>query len=293
MNPALRRIANKVRGKLSAYHDQGIIVFHEVGKLVQSIIGDKAKYGTGALGKLAASLPERSEPLLIAARNFSRVYTPKEIKQLTEAAESNGHLFSQSHFITLSQYSGKRQARLRHSMEAKIVEEGMSTRELQQELRVLESSGPAPQGRKPAAPKTPMAAFQQMSKVRRDIDSRVGLWHDFGIKPVTQLKTGEIDENLIQQIEQTRNDMVGVAESAGQMIKSCEQALKHCEKVIQGGDGAAADRPPSAKKPTKKKSAKPARAASAKAAKAASVHRKKKSDRQKPTRKKSARPVRA
>lgn len=251
MNVALRKVADSIQLKLDKLQTQGVITFYEIGQAVTKACGNRGRYGDHAMDKLSAYFSQ-SVGTLRVSRVFVEIYPVKKVRDLTRAAEKNGHQFTQSHWALLCQRAGARNATIRKKGELAIIERGLSVRALEKELKDLEghSTRGAPQGRKPSAPKTPFAGLDQMSRWQRDIGSRMGLMKSAVIDPLASME--EVTEDAIAKVENTQADLLDASKALADLADDLGSTATKMKKHKKSGKATTARKPERMAKPTRK-----------------------------------------
>lgn len=269
MSEPLREIAAQILEKLAHVRDLAVISFYEIGQLVAEAVGDRGKYGEGAMEALSAIIPSAHNPnMLRYARVFVKVFSVEEVKEATAAAEANGFVITQSHWVALSQYAGKREKSTRAAVLKMIINKGINVRETELELKRRDgrlNKQPTGAGRKFALPKTPMAGLHQLSRYHKDMTGRVTPMKKGVFDLIAKMPLDEVTEDLIQQLETTKSDLLGAAGLAEKFAKACDEVLA---KVREKQSGKKTVTEPSGKmsRPSKKKTSKKTTSAGKKAA---------------------------
>ena len=276
MNPALRKIADDIRGRLSRLRDQGVITFYEIGVLVGRAVGDRGKYGDHALDKLSASLTTKhGANILRYARTFKDKYSKKEVRDASTAAERNGNEVTQSHWVEFCQ----RPKAIALIVLKSVIKDGWTVLDTRNELRRLDGSSTrnAPQGRKPASPKTETAGLQQISRFHRDVGSRIGLYTEFVFDPLVAREGTNITDDLISQVESTESDCLDTYKMFADLAKTCANTAAKMKKAKKEGKAPTARKPGRMTKPKAATGGKKRSNARDTAKQAATVAKKKKS----------------
>ena len=245
MKPALRSLCERIKARREEIREKRVL-FYETGEAVIKVKSNQHKYGENAVAELAVGLgmnPDPKRNTLTKARYIASAWTRQKIIALMKAAEAHGNEFTLTHFLYLAPLRSEKRVKDRTRLEGKVVRRGIPTRELHREI-VLCTRGARQRrrsgGRKPTAPKNPMACCIEMSEYSRDIKIRWKNWDEALFVKVRQVKEEEepdlaacgIDENLRSQLKQSLRDYVELGERVQGAIKRLRSSIATVGRLL-------------------------------------------------------------
>ena len=246
MKPALRSLCERIKDLEEKTRGKPVVFHHVIGEAVIKVKSNQHKYGENAVAELAVGLgmnPDPKRNTLTKARYIASAWTRQDIIALMKAAKAHGNEFTLTHFLYLAPLRGEQRVRDRTRLENKVVRSGLPTRELHREIvlctreaRQSRRSG----GRKPRAPKNPMACCIEMSKYSRDIKIRWKNWDEALFVKVRQVKEEEdpdlaacgIDESLRSQLKQSLQDYVELGERVQGAVKRLRSSIATVGRLL-------------------------------------------------------------
>ena len=159
MNPALTDAFVNIRDLLTKVEQGSIMARWEIGNTVDKAT-DAAKYGEGAVEKLAAALHIDGQDLL-RCRAFTIAYDKKEVKELLERRTESDRGITWSHIDQLIRIP---KDALRNAMTDKFFKNGLTVRELAAAIQLKLGKRGNAKGRPRIGPKTPLAAISVINR---------------------------------------------------------------------------------------------------------------------------------
>jgi len=203
MSKPLREVAARVRALAESLHQQDILQRYEIGVLVKSVTNNEQKYGERAVEMLAEYLGVQTAVLQVC-RRFAKAYAKSDVEQSLLRVGQGGQRITFSHFGVLASIEGPTALAQRQELEDRILSEGLSVRELSQEMKALLGPRGNSAGRKVAVPKSVQSGLADMTRSTQKLLNRVDAWEESVLVPLGQ-EGAEFSESLSEKLIDTED----------------------------------------------------------------------------------------
>jgi hypothetical protein len=205
------------------------LIKYDIGARLSDVVESEDVYGSDAVRQLSIFLGA-SESDLYACLNVARKFTREQVEQAASRPMSDGRHLSFHHLMHLAsiQSEGERQ---RLTEVAQI--EGWSTRQLAREIEAagLGKTKSSNGGRKPARPRSFLAAVQQMTQNMQGFNHKTGNWTDV-FDAVDEIAADNVDVMWVAKIEQALNEVIRLRDQLPEIRAKLLESLVWAEQAL-------------------------------------------------------------
>lgn len=289
MNAELKVEFDAIKDKINKATAHNLSFYNWLGKRAATVHGNTAKYGSGAIDKLAAGI-DYDRSILYKCMTFHALYpTDPELKALTERRSKVGdkpitwsHMFALVHVDRAAVFG----------LVDEFFKHGWTVRELHREIRRRAfggATGPRP------TPRTVLGGLSQFLSMSTRLSAKFEEEFDQSVAdPLAGIDGGQINDQLLQRVRASGEALRDLAERSGKRAAELDELLKGLEKTAadtakEAAKEAAGDAPEPAPKAKPKSAPRPKAKAKVGAAKAKKTSKPEKAG--KPGRSRHRRPI--
>lgn len=233
MPKPLQEVAQHMQNELSAGTRKAVTHFHRIGILVDQVLSDQNNhYGAKAIEKLESFLNIK-QAVLRNYREFARAFPDAQyITEMQNKPTANGLPLTVMHWVYAARVEDPRQQK--QALERSI-REGWSSNDLLDYLvgEQDRSGGQSSNAGRPAKPPTtPVAGITKIGKLASKLDNyirEVGEEHIFD--PLANISADIVTESLGVTLQESRERLAAVIESANAAIKNLDKSIKRVTKI--------------------------------------------------------------
>lgn len=220
MTPALRSEYEKLKRLLASSEKQDVRTRYEIGRVVAQVRGERAKYGSDAVGKLERALG-LDENTLRRYERIANTWTPTQVSTLLKRTNPYGRPLSWSHLDVLAEVVDEKK---RESLLKQALREGLSVRELAKRVRggtlsLVEDANES------ALSRPILSAVREMTARAENVVERVESWEKSVFERLKKENSPEVNESLQK------------AKGAFTQLRSvADLVLKHIEEGLAKAD---------------------------------------------------------
>ena len=212
MNRKLKKVADAFEDAITLQTTCDFLDCYEMGLKLNEVMADGAAYGSDAIGQLATYLG-RSTWELYAWMRFAAAFSRAQVEALAGRRVSPGYHITLRHCLLLATLkSGDDRKR----MIERMFDKGMSTRELERELKAAGFEKPQRARRKPrptaAERRSPQRAVLEIAQWSYAINRRVEVWTACAFDAVDEMAPDKVDERLAAEVRKALAEVVKLRE---------------------------------------------------------------------------------
>lgn len=253
MTPALQKVAKELDKQMDREARGNLLLNYDQGLMIRQVIEDEAEYGSNAVEQLA-QFHGRNASELYDLRNITLTWTREEVEEIASETMESGRRLTVMHLRLLNTLKNKR---TRDAMQNRVLKESMSARDLANEVKA--SGGDrhthhGQGGRKPSAPKSPLAGVQQIIKAAKGFTNRKEVWEPSVFDELDEIDSDKLTEDVLAQLTEADEVMTAMEQSVMSVHERVRKNKERAERAVQEKQASSETAP--AGKTTKKKSSK-------------------------------------
>ncbi len=233
MNTELQDVYRHVRDRFQKIISHDMRARFELGEILLSVLNDTAKYGDGAMEKLAMAMGGNVTDFYVLTQ-LVETWTWDQISETMRLAEANGNTITYSHWRSLVTAIDPRK---RNALTQRAAKEGLTVRQLGELLQSTQATKRSAAGVKP---KNPVAILKQLSRSTTAV--LAGNYGGGTLAPqLMQLSAERCDETMIQALDEAIQSQQSLLDFAQQNINELETAANRMRCIAR--DTQMRDRP--------------------------------------------------
>lgn len=198
MTPELQKLAVMIEKKHQTAVKGVVMIRYDIGVWLKRVIDEHTKYGSDAVGQLAAYLNYPGGATgLYTLRNFADTFTREFVLQQSSLPMADGRAIETNHFFCIMRVANpKEQLKLFD----RVRRECWTANQLETHIRAsLEPKNRRQGGRKPQRPTSPAAGLQKLLSQAKRLDNFLDVLEDNVFTPLEELSPDKVDERLVER----------------------------------------------------------------------------------------------
>lgn len=210
-------------------------VAHTMGcRLVEAFkTKNESTYGTAYADQLAVFMSlDGGTTTLYALQNFAKTFTREFVDEWSNKQMSNGKYMDTAHWLRLAQIDDKEQ---QQRMLERVVEEGLSSRNLEREIRggtAGKTKNTRQGGRNPQIPSSPVGGLQKAFEITKKLNRYEVLMAKHVFDKIDSMEPDKVNASVKERIEACLVEANKAKERIGDMVDRLEGNLKRVDKVL-------------------------------------------------------------
>lgn len=230
MNPALRKMAERIETKMDAAHEESLRYYYQLGQMYNEVKDNSEKYGKGAIKLLEVALVAKGR-LLRSCALFARRYGVRELDNIIRLYNETSNFQLQFAHIVFLVSIEDASTRMDLANEAVVKEWDPATLHDKIKKRFKRSGG---HGRGHKVPATVPAQVRQMKNTSAGwLGKQDSVWKTEVFKNLREYSPSEFDEEILSDLKEVRAQMVQMARETQANIARIDRAIEHAQDCMK------------------------------------------------------------
>ncbi len=215
MNPELRKEFSAIANYIKEQIQLNLQFYHKLGTKVAKVHADEAKYGSGAVDKIATGIA-LDKGIVYKAMTFAKQFTADELKGLMARETANGKPLTWSHMAQLVHVPERQKV---DELIELIFTNDLSVRDLRDVLKQREGA----LRNRIVTPKTAIGGLTQTDNMVGRLAEKFSKQFDkVVLKPLGKVNEDNVTPEMITKVQATTKVLRTLAESATQRANQLE-----------------------------------------------------------------------
>lgn len=236
-NPIVKQMTPALQKTFLAIHkhwNRGVSIDIEtryaIGKEVQQVTGDEARYGQGVVEQLAKGL-STSPDTLYRCQDVVMAWSPEEFQQLVSRETVHGNRLQWTHLWQLALVHS---APTRRKLIKEVFDKGLNTEDVRR--RIVEEFDQGPPPSTASKPRSPRSGLAAMTKYAEGYIERTTVWEEHVFDGLTESIPSHADPKLLESLEAAKAAHEQLRDKAEEYVQRLDQFIRDTKQGLSKGD---------------------------------------------------------